>query len=279
MKQEAFNYIPGVRNYDLKSSQIYCLRYQLMACRLNYKILDKYLKANKEALAKEINVDKDTWKGITYGTYFGGFPINRIKSVKFYNSDKDFGTLYSLLSCDIVYRHICSFSGIEVYYNQNRRRRECRLINNSATQTLMSIYKILRDFYIQNRELLEEIEAWHKYLASDFPESSTYSSEGKKYIFNRSQMPIEVTQYQNKKGKINREGVRKLASHLLQGQEAQFISYLTWYSESKPDSPYRVMNDQHDGLIVIGEITEEYIQMAREETKFLDADLVEKPFL
>ena len=64
---------------------------------------------------------------------------------------------------------------------------------------------------------------------------------------------------------------RKLASHLLPGQEACFISRLTWYSKSEPDCPYRVISDQHDGLIVHGLIPEEYVEKAR-----LDTYLVEK---
>ena len=280
MKQEAFNYIPGVRNYDLKSSQIYCLRYQFMACRLNYKLLDYYLSADKEVLAKQIGLDKDTWKGINYGTYFGGFPTDKIKNIKIYNNEKDFGNLYSLLGHEIVYRHICNFLGIKTYYNQGRRRRECELINNNASQTVIAVCTILRKFYAQNRELLEEVEHWHKYLTHNFPRSSTTAVEdNKKYIFNRSQMALEVTQYQNRKGKLNREGVRKLASHLLQGQEAQFISYLTWYSESDSECPYTVLSDQHDGLIVLGTITEKYIEKARQETEFFNAYLVEKPYL
>ena len=97
-------------------------------------------------------------------------------------------------------------------------------------------------------------------------------------MFNRSQMPFEVTEHLNSKGKISSRGIRKLASHLLQGQEAQFISCLTWYSQKFDDCPYTVISDQHDGLIVEGEITEEYIQMARKETEFFNAHLVEKPY-
>ena len=47
MKQVGFAYSRGTRNYDLKSSQIYCLKYQFMSARLNYDLLDNYLKVDK----------------------------------------------------------------------------------------------------------------------------------------------------------------------------------------------------------------------------------------
>ena len=91
-------------------------------------------------------------------------------------------------------------------------------------------------------------------------------------------MPLEMTQYLNNKGVINSQGKRDLASHLLQGQEACFISRLTWYSKSEPDCPYRVISDQHDGLIVHGLIPEEYVEKARQDTGFQYAYLVEKSY-
>jgi hypothetical protein len=91
-------------------------------------------------------------------------------------------------------------------------------------------------------------------------------------------MPIEMTQYMDRKGRINAQGKRDLASHLLQGQEACFISRLTSYSKSEPNCPYRVLSDQHDGLIVFGTITDEYVKRARVESGFTLAQIEVKSF-
>lgn len=280
MKQVGFAYSRGTRNYDLKSSQIYCLKYQFMSARLNYGLLDNYLSADKGALAAAVGIDKDTWKGINYGAYFGGFPTKKLKTIKVSGDrKKDYGTLNSLLSYEVVSRHICNFLNIKTWYNNQARRRECEIkYNGNVNVTLVNIYAILKRFYDQNQDLLEELITWHKYLATDFLQSNTVAIKDKKYIINRSDMPIEVTQFMNSKGKVSTRGQRKIASHLLQGQEAQFISRLTWYSEKYKDCPYRVMSDQHDGLIVQGFITDKYVDMARQDTGFTEAYLVEKEY-
>jgi hypothetical protein len=137
---------------------------------------------------------------------------------------------------------------------------------------------VLKDFYLQNKDLLEEINNWYSYLGNNFIKAASIKIKDKNYINNRSNMSLEITQFLNRKNKLSAKGKRKIASHLLQGQEAQFISRLTWYSEKYEDCAYTVMSDQHDGLIVEGYIPEEYVQLARDETDFAEAYLVEKPF-
>ena len=269
-KHEAFYFIPRIRNYDLKSSQMYGLKFQLMSARMDTSIVDGYIGVDKTTLANAVGVDVDCWKGIMYGTYFGGFPTSKFNKEGKLSKSK----LFSLLRYDIVKNHICKFLKIDTWYNYDKKRRECEdSINNEA-----AIKIILQKFYDQNRELIQLLEDWRNYLATDFFLSNFDAVGNEKYIWNRSNMPLEMTQYLNNKGVINSQGKRDLASHLLQGQEACFISRLTWYSKSELDCPYRVISDQHDGLIVHGFIPEEYVEKARQDTGFQYAYLVEKSY-
>ena len=269
-KHQAFFFTPRIRNYDLKSSQMYGLKYQLMSARMDTSIVDRYIGVDKATLAKEAGIDVDCWKGIMYGTYFGGFPTSKFDKEGRLGKSK----LFTLLRYDIVKTHICKFLNIETWYNYDKKRRECK--NNIEIET--AIRTILQKFYDQNRELIQLLEDWRGYLTTNFFQSNFDHQGDKKYIWNRSNMPLEMTQYLNDKGVINSQGKRDLASHLLQGQEACFISRLTWYSQSDPDCPYRVISDQHDGLIVHGFIPEEYVEKARLDTGFQDAYLVEKSY-
>ncbi len=90
-------------------------------------------------------------------------------------------------------------------------------------------------------------------------------------------MKLEITPFINEKKVISAEGKRKIAAHVLQGIEAAFISYITHYS-SEPDCPYRVISDQHDGVIVKGFIPEKYVERARLDSDFKYGILVEKPY-
>ena len=213
-KHEAFYFAPRIRNYDLKSSQMYGLKYQLMSARMDTSIVDKYIKVDKATLANAVGVDVDTWKGIMYGTYFGGFPTSK------FNKEGKLGKskLFTLLRYDIVKKHICKFLKVETWYNYNKNRRECENnINNEA-----AIKIILQKFYDQNKELIKLLQDWREYLVTNFFQSNFNAIGNEKYIWNRSNMPLEMTQYMNDKGIISSQGKRDLASHLLQGQEAWF---------------------------------------------------------
>jgi len=276
VKHLAFAYSPNIRNYDLKSSQIYCLKYQFMSAGLNYKLLDKYIKVDKSSLAAEIGVDVDTWKGINYGAYFGGFPTAKIRNIlKGDKKQAKIALLIDLVSFKVVSKHICSYLNIKTFYNAKKNRRE---VVAPTPEKLLNILKILKSFYLQNKDLLDEILTWHEYLGKEFIQSNSICIKTKKYIRNRSDMPIEVTQFINRKNRLSAKGQRKIASHLLQGQEACFISRLTWYSEENNQCPYNVLSDQHDGLIVEGYIPNSYVERARSETGFTEAYLVEKPY-
>ena len=269
MKHEAFNSVSNIRNYDLKSSQMYGLKYAFISARFDTSVVDKYFGIDKAIWASKVGIDKDTWKGLMYGAYFDGFPLNYFKKDDTIMNKKT----YTMLKCEIVRKHICKFLNIEVEYNFENNRHECE----DTKENNQAIKQILLAFYIQNKELIKALQKWRDYLVKDYFNSNYDPKGDKKYIWNRSNMPIEMTQYMNTKGVINSKGKRDLASHILQGQEALFISYITSYSV-ETNCPYKVIADQHDGVIVEGEITQDYQERARRDSGFEYAYMEEKSY-
>ena len=272
MKQEAFKFIRhfDVKNYDLVSSQMYGLKYAFESAGFDTCVIDKYFEINKSEWAKEIGVDKDTWKGLMYATYFGGFPTNYFKKD---DSIKNIETI-DMIQCKVVRKQICKYLEIETRYNKDEQHHEC----DDTPENNKSIKKILLKFYKQNKEIIKETQKWRNYLATIFFESNYKSKGNKKYIENKSNMDIEMTQYMNEDGYINNKGKRDLASHILQGQEALFISYITSYTEES-DSSYEVISDQHDGVIVIEKITQECQERARKDSGYKYGKLADKEYV
>ncbi len=275
MKHEAYAYQSSVRNYDVKSSQIWGLYKQFKEANgcgaaLDISVLDMYLNTDKAVLASAVGISVDCWKGILYGLFFGGFPTFT-KDGKVPNWKKD----YMYLKTEIIRKHICEELGIKTWYSTAHRKREW----NASADDVVHIRIILQLFYNQNRDLILELKKWHDYLATKYiSDRASYGSKGTIYIKNKSDMTIELSQYMSKSRKLSAKGRRDLASHVLQGQEAAFISYLTWYSKVDEDCPYRVLSDQHDGLVVKGFIPDKYIEKARKESDFPYAKLVLKPY-
>ena len=269
MKHEAFYSVPNVRNYDLKSSQMYGLKYAFISAGFNTKTIDRYFEIDKQEWARQIGVDKDTWKGLIYATYFGGFPVSSIKRKDYMKNVK----IEQLIKCEIVRKHICKYLGINTKYNYDRKCHECENTLEQERDIKLILYK----FYNQNKKLIEELQKWRNYLAKDFLNSNCIDKGNKKYIYNKSDMPIEMNKYKTKTGKISNKGKRELACHILQGIESLFISKIISYSKEE-NCPYKVMSDQHDGVIVEGIITPEYQERARKESGFSYACLEEKSY-
>ena len=97
-------------------------------------------------------------------------------------------------------------------------------------------------------------------------------------MVNKTGMSFDLTPYHGAKGKwqnVN-ELKRKLAAFFLQGVEAGYIHWITILSK---DFGYEVLSNQHDGVVVLGEIPEEAMQIAKQRSGLKYAELVEKPFL
>ena len=266
-KHQAFFDVPNVRNYDLKSSQIWGLYQQFKIAGIETLPLRKYLRKGKEYYANLVGVSVDCWKGILMGLILGGFPqLTKAGNVPNYKPHR-------LLKHKIVKEHICPELDIKVGYDFNTNR---RFWNASEKQT-KRVREILQKTAKVCRDLIQGLDQWYNFLVNVYVPMNKSHSKGRTYITNKSDMKLKITPFMNEKKVISGEGKRKIAAHVLQGQEAAFISYITHYS-SEPDCPYRVISDQHDGVIVIGSLPDNYLERARFDSGFKYGKLVEKPY-
>ena len=266
-KHEAFFYVPHVRNYDLKSSQIWGLYQQFKIAGIETLPLRKYLRKGKEHYANLVGVSVDCWKGILMGLILGGFPqLTKAGNVPNYPD-------YRLLKFDIVREHICSELGIEVGYDYNSNRR-CW---NASYSQIRAVREILQKVADTCRDLIEGLARWYDFLVKVYVPMNRSHSKGQTYITNKSDMKLDITPFMTANKLISGQGKRKIAAHVLQGIEAAFISYITHYS-SEADCPYKVLSDQHDGVVVIGSIPDKYVERARLDSDFKYGILVEKPY-
>ena len=68
---------------------------------------------------------------------------------------------------------------------------------------------------------------------------------------------------------------KKLSAFILQGLESGFIHHLTILAENYD---YRVISNEHDGVVTIGTIPSEAIQIAKQRSGFKLASLELKEF-
>ena len=131
----------------------------------------------------------------------------------------------------------------------------------------------LQNFLKVIAPLAEVLSKWHDWLIDSFVPSTKKAGRGGWYVENRMARKLNVTAlFQNYPiWQIK----SKLAAFLLQGQEAAFIKTLTILGAKYG---FRPIADEHDGLIVIGNIPDEAVEEAARLSGLQNAKLVEKPF-
>lgn len=239
LKFAMYNQINDLNNYDLKSSQAVILRHFMREAGIPCPWLDEYLD-NPEAkaeYAQQVGFKgsgaEDCWKNCLYALFMGAALPWRT------DKPEEFRSIELK-----IYEQVGTLEGLQPAYER---------------------------FKAVVGPLKESIDKWHDYLLNTFannPENIRRSGR-LVYVRNACNMPFCVTPSDKSitaKNKIKRE----LAAHMLQGQEACFIHHLTLLGK---DYDYRPIGNEHDGLIVIGEIPPEAIELAKERSG-LPADAV-----
>ena len=242
--------IEELNNYDLKSSQAVILRHFMKVAGIPCPWLDEYLD-NPEAKAEYArrvgftgSGAEDCWKNCLYALFMGAeLPWRTEKPEEFRSIESK------------IYEHVQDLAELQSAYDKF----------NAVVKPLKS-----------------SIEQWHDYLWKDFAKNpaNLRLSGGKEFVRNACGMPFCVTPSDFKRGTINKLK-RELAAHLLQGQEACAIHHLTILGKElaeKGKPPiYTPIGNEHDGLIVIGEIPDRAFELAKERSGLpADAVLVKK---
>lgn len=126
-------------------------------------------------------------------------------------------------------------------------------------------------------DLRVSLSAWHEWLATDFVEGTATRNNviGKRFVANEVGAKVAVEDLGA--GRAWRLKAR-LAAFLLQGREAAFTHSL---AASSLEYGFSVLSNEHDGLVVQGEIPPAAVEAAAAAARMPMelVDLVEKPFL
>ena len=133
-----------------------------------------------------------------------------------------------------------------------------------------------RDRYERAYDLLGpalwEIKEWHEHLAYDYVPAVCTSGRGGQFVENACGMKLLVRRAGG--GPLTpTQAAKTVAPHLLQGLEAAYVHALTVLLAGRG---VRVVSNEHDGLIALGEPSAEDLAVARHESGFHNAELVRK---
>jgi hypothetical protein len=192
------------------------------------------------------------------------------------NAKKEYATLLGI-SVDCWKR--CLYS---IFFGANIQRAvkkgaiyDCFLHETADPNKALTLYiKLLDTIQPLKRSILK----WHKWLRTEYLTKASYQARGEKYITNSTGKKLSVTQVEKEaKSKKDRSLVtRRIASFVLQGSEAAFIYHLMILGEAYG---YQVLSNQHDGLITIGKVSQEAIDIASTNSGFKYPFLDIKSFL
>ncbi len=262
MKHIAFSNIPGLRNYDLKSSQVFGLIQQFEEADVDTSWLKTYLGKDKQEFADQVGISKDRWKQILCATVMGAHLQKKV-------SIKDFEPKYIVkkIKGELVEIKIPpSDAVIKALYE------EAAGVPSVAMGYYIKYYQAIEP-------LLTSIAAWQKWLLEVYlvDSKNLQNTQGKVVIQNPTGQTFNISDYMKAGKFINvNELQRKVSAFILQGVEASFIHHLTNLSSQ---FGFEVLSNQFDGLVVLGEIPEQAMELAKAASGLNHAYLEEKGFV
>ena len=258
MKKAAFTF-PDCYNYDLKSSQVYILKWWFEKSGISTEWIDMYLASDKKKWAASIGIPVKCFKNCMYAKFMGA----ELPSAKRY-WDKKAGKYKPEFFC---------LSIVEYLYEQAEKINKGRGIvdDDKANEDLM--FELLEKFNNFIKPLQKQLNQFYKWLIYDY--CKVNSKKG--IVRNLTEMPFDLKEYKDSNGEYENvsELNRKLTAFFLQGTESAFIHYLT-REDIQEKYNYEVINNAHDGLVTIGVIPEVAAREARKAIGLPYAFLEEK---
>lgn len=240
MKRKAFNNVPNLRNYDLRSSQVIGLIQQFKQASLDTSWLENY-KDNPQAkydYADYVGIPVGIWKQCICALLMGGYVPTKALEQKDSKSD------------------------IRKYIYENCKD---ELESLEAYGRFIEIVAPLKT----------EINKWHNWLLEVFVPSIGSYTKGKLFIKNPTGITLIIDDLP--KGKDMWQRKAKVAAFVLQGQEAAFIHHLTKLSKLDKYT-FKVLQNEHDGLITLGDVPQDAVDEASRLSGLTPAYLELKPF-
>ena len=257
MKMVAFSNIKDLRNYDLVSSQINCAIVEFRLAGISTRWLKAY-RDNPDAkaeYARAARLPMKVWKKVLLALLIGG---NMPRSAEEKLDEKG---------------------------NPVARGEVFKALKKVAEKGGRDLQEVIDTVRAVVGELVENLEGWHAYLFSTYWDKvKQRGHQGRWYITNLVNRKLyRADLFESREGekknltkseKIARAKSR-IASFLLQGREAAFIFTLTQIS---PRFGFTVLTNEYDGLIVMGEIPREAIEVAAQASGLGEVRFEEKEF-
>ena len=251
--------IPNRCNYDLKSSQVYILKWWFEQANISTQFLDKYLAADKTIWAISIGMSVKCLKNCMYAKFMGA----ELPNIKKY-WDKKAGKYKPEFFC---------LSIVEYLLEEAQKINQGRAIIDDKEADEKLMLELLTKFNKFVKPLQQQLDKFYEWLVNDYCQKNHHRG----IIKNLTGMPFNLNEYKNDKGEYKniKELYRKLTAFFLQGTEAAFIHCLTNKTiQQKYD--YEVISNQHDGLLTINPIPKEAIAEAKKTIGLSEASLEEK---
>jgi hypothetical protein len=274
VKAAAARGIPGYQNYDIKSSQTEALIQEFQdenkrGADLDISILTGYV--GKDELAARHSIPRDVWKRPEHAVKFGaGFTYSSFENARSiaernaarYLSNHDLGTLrMDHEAREAVYKRL-------VYNRLPTLAQTARdWADEGYVDTPEEAYQLLKDTY---GPMAEEIDRWREWLIG-----SRWKQENKPGGHGRHDKNPCGLAFSIDREESTYDQKTAFATMRLQGLEAAYMHTLCRLA---PEYNYEFLRNEHDGAVVLGEISDEAQRRAREESGFRRATLEQKPF-
>ena len=274
MKAAAYARIPGLHNWDIKRSHLAGFCHFTREAGLSTSAVETLYYGGAEQLEAAAGLVPGAFKRLLYPLLSGG-------------KLPDLGT--SMLQ-DIAETHEQASIRQRVRMGDLARRRYGNARSAAKPKTVQTVLRecltgddgyplvAFPKRYAAVREgladAIAEIEQWHHYLAGYYvPQNLTHGRGGR---FIRNTLGMQQALGKRSGGALTPHRVAKwVVPHLLQGLEAAFIHALTVSLYRRDVS---VVSNEHDGVVVYGDVWQSDIDYARAFSGFASANLVEKPF-
>jgi hypothetical protein len=267
--------VPNARNYDLKNAHAYIwledtkqINAQSGSQLLDTQPLDSYLNlcgTDKEVYARSLGMSEDCMKDCFYSLMNGApLPVGDQKNLP----EKKLDGGRTLIPNAISYRIWQEFKKPDHGYQ------------------MFSLYLQAVDNFVAAFKPLEaELCKWHEVNFQRFVKAAYTGKNGQLYVKNANNAVFNLSEFISpnaKSDELNWKNLptlkRQLAAHHLQGKESKFIHTLSALLAERGIS---VRTNEHDGLSVIGEFSDELMDEIVKEAKGLSGvhcvGLVEKP--
>lgn len=243
VKAAAVEGLKDCHNYDLEASQLNVLKLQFRIAGRITSWLEEYLGTDKckEVYAEKAGLSEKTWKTCLIALMMGATMPQKARVPK---------------------------------KRQGRKNSVLEALWKEAEGDLNRLTDLLRQFTEVVKPLLDELALWHTWLIDEFiPNNAKFSKKGV-YVMNDMGMRLYLEKLPNSESQLWKKKAQ-IAAFLLQGTEASYIHRLTALG---PKYGFRVIGNEHDGVISFGQIPKEAQREAAELSGFIDAKLVIKPF-